>query len=347
MKNWRVKRGFMKCIQWIVAGSLVFAFQPLAAQEKASGLVGEYWQMQAEELGGGTILIQDFPIITNQKPVLSRADGTVDIDSTTEALPGTSLADNFYIRWTGKIRIAQEGDYTFYTESDDGSRLSINGNPIVGNGGLHGAQEASGTLNLKPGDHDILIEYFDATFDALMKVSWSSPAINREIIPAKVLWHKAPGKDELQTGLWGEYFDFSNGFPQPPANRKADLKRVDRTLNFDKTEGDFGNTTLSGNFFARWSGTLRVPKAGKYKFYTESDDGSRLLINGQQIVNNGGPHGMQEVAGEIELPAGEHKIVIEYYDIDGEAGLKASWSGPDLEKAIISEDYLSHPRAAE
>src|SRR3990170_95998 len=101
----------MKCIRWIMAGSLVIAFQPLAAQEKASGLVGEYWQMQAEELGGGTILIQDFPIITNQKPVLSRADGTVDIDSTTEALPGTSLADNFYIRWTGKIRIAQEADY--------------------------------------------------------------------------------------------------------------------------------------------------------------------------------------------------------------------------------------------
>lgn len=92
---------------------------------------------------------------------------------------------------------------------------------------------------------------------------------------------------------------------------------------------------------------MRVPKDGKYKFYTESDDGSRLLINGQQIVNNGGPHGMQEVAGEIELPVGEHKIVIEYYDIDGEAGLKASWSGPDLEKAIISEDYLSHPRTAE
>lgn len=320
---------------------------PLGAQEKASGLVGEYWQMQAEELGGGTILIQDFPIITDQKPVLARADATINIDSTQETLPGTTLADNYYIRWTGKIRIAKEADYTFYTESDDGSRLIIDGKPVVGNGGLHGAQEASGTVNLKPGDHDILIEYFDATFDALMKASWSSPELNREIIPANVLWHKAPGKDELQVGLWGEYFDFSNGFPQPPANRKADFKRVSRTLDFEPTEGEFGNTTLSDNFFARWSGTLRVPKAGKYTFYTSSDDGSRLLINGKPVVNNGGPHEMQEASGEIELTAGEHPIVVEYYDMGAHAGLKVSWAGADLEKAVIAENYLSHLRAAE
>ena len=321
--------------------------QPLTAQEKASGLVGEYWQMQAEELMPAAILIQDFPIITNQKPVLARADATIDIDSTQESLRGTTLADNFYIRWNGKIRITQEADYTFYTESDDGSRLLIDGNPIVGNGGLHGAQEASGTLNLKPGDHDITVEYFDATFDALMKASWSSPQIKREIIPSTVLWHKAPGKDELQPGLWGEYFDFNTGFPQPAADRKADFKRVDRTLNFDVTEGEFGTTTLSDNFFVRWSGTLRVPKAGKYTFYTESDDGSRLLISGKPLVNNGGPHEMQEAKGEVELTAGEHPLVIEYYDIGSKAGLKVSWSGPDLEKSVIGENYLSHLRTAE
>ena len=338
-----MKRAFLLVVALITGQPAL----PLGAQEKASGLVGEYWQMQAEDLMPDAILIQDFPIITNQKPVLARADATIDIDSTKEALRGTGLADNFYIRWQGKLRIATEADYTFYTESDDGSRLLIDGNPIVGNGGLHGAQEASGTLKLKPGDHDILIEYFDATFDALMKASWSSPAMKREIIPANVLWHKAPGKDELQPGLWGEYFDFNTGFPQPPTDRKANFKRVDRTLNFEPTEGEFGNTTLSENFFARWSGTLRVPKAGKYTFYTASDDGSRLLINGKQIVNNGGPHEMQEVGGEIELTAGEHPIVVEYYDIGSHAGLKLSWAGPDLEKAIIAENYLSHLRAAE
>ncbi len=191
------------------------AFQPVMAQEMAPGLVGEYWEMQPEDLVPGAVLIQDFPIITDQKPMLSRADKTINIESTQDSLPGTGLSDNFYIRWTGKIRIAKEATYTFYTESDDGSRLMVNGKAVVGNGGLHGAQEASGDLMLKAGDHDIQIEYFEGIADAVMKASWAAPHLESEIIPATVFFHKEDGKQGLQPGLWGEYFDFSNGFPQP------------------------------------------------------------------------------------------------------------------------------------
>lgn len=337
-----MKRGIL-----LVAGGLLLSVVPLMAQETASGLVGEYWQMDATDLMPDAALIQDFPTITDQKPALSRADATINLETSVDALPGTGLADNYYIRWTGKIRIAKEGQYTFYTESDDGSRLSIDGQAVVSNGGLHGAQEAAGSINLKPGDHDLSIEYFEATGDATMKASWSSADINRDIIPADVLWHKEAGKDALQPGLWGEYFDFSNGFPQPPTVRKADAKRVDKTINFEMTDGDFGNTAFSDNFFVRWTGTLKVPQDGKYTFYTESDDGSRLLIDGKVVVNNNGPHGMREMSGDSELKAGDHKITIEYFELGSDAGMKASWSGPNLDKAIIGENYLSHLKAAE
>ena len=321
--------------------------QPARAQQMAPGLVAAFYEMQEGELNA-VVAIEDFPVIDKQKPVLTRADATVNIETTQDALPGTTLADNFYIRWTGKIRIAKDADYTFYTESDDGSRLFVDGKQVVDNGGLHGAQEANGVAHLTPGDHDLKIEFFDASFDATMKASWSANGVERAIIPASVLFHSEPGKEGLQPGLWGEYFDFSAGvFPKPPADRKTTVKRVDRTVNYEQTADNFEGTTLSDNFFVRWTGKITIPKDGKYTFTTESDDGSRLLIDGTPVVSNGGPHGMMEASGDIELKAGAHDIVIEYYEIGGDAGMKASWSGPGVDKEIIPERVLSHDKAAE
>src|SRR5688572_3009980 len=86
------------------------------AQEMAPGLSADFYEMQPEEF---SVNLEDFPIIPEgQKTILARADSMINIESTTEAVPGTELFENVYIRWTGKIRIATEGDYTFYTESD-------------------------------------------------------------------------------------------------------------------------------------------------------------------------------------------------------------------------------------
>jgi hypothetical protein len=169
---------------------VLLACAPLMAQEKVAGLRAEYWEMLPEELEATAANLEDFPTITDQKPILSRADATVNIESTQEALPGTALVDNFYIRWTGKIRIAKEGNYTFITESDDGSRLFINGKQVVDNGGAHAMQEASGEIELKAGDHEILIEYYEIGGDAGMKASWEGPDLPKAIIPESALSHK-------------------------------------------------------------------------------------------------------------------------------------------------------------
>ena len=331
---------------WATALAFLGAFLvalPVGAQDTAPGLSAEFFEMQPEEFMVG---LQDFPLVAEgQKPTLARADATVNIESTLEALPDTTLVENFYVRWTGKIRVPREGNYTFTTESDDGSRLFIDGKQVVDNGGLHGAQEASGDVRLTPGDHDIKIEFFESGGDATMKAYWSGEGGNREIIPAKALFHREEGKADLQPGLWGEYFDAAGLiFPQPPADRLPTTKRVDRTVNFEQTADNFGGTTLSENFFARWKGKIVVPRDGKYTFTTESDDGSRLLIDGKVVVNNGGVHGMQEASGEVELKAGEHDIVIEYFEIGGDAGMKASWTGPGLDKEIIPERVLTHKK---
>ena len=116
-------------------------------------------------------------------------DATIDVDAGTDAWPGTQLKEHFYIRWTGKIRIPQDGKYSFFLTSDDGSRLIIDGQQVVDNGGLHAAEEKSGEVELKSGDHDLKIEFFQNEGEAVCKFAWQAPDKDKETVPASALSH--------------------------------------------------------------------------------------------------------------------------------------------------------------
>src|SRR5213075_382470 len=86
-------------------------------------------------------------------------------------------------------------------------------------------------------------------------------------------------KPDFKPGLLGEYYDFGGDavedFPTIPADKKPSIKLIDKQLNFDSTSEELGQSKLSDHFYVRWTGVLRVAKAGKYKLFIESDDGSR------------------------------------------------------------------------
>ncbi len=82
-------------------------------------------------------------------------------------------------------------------------------------------------------------------------------------------------------------------------------------------------------FGLRLFGTVRVGQAGEYTFTTLSDDGSRLKINGQLVVNNDGDHAVQTRSGTIMLSEGTHTIEIEYFENNGWEALSATVQGPD------------------
>jgi glucose/arabinose dehydrogenase len=92
--------------------------------------------------------------------------------------------DNFAFRFTGYIQAPSDGVYTFYLNSDDGSRLQIGSTTVVNNDGLHGAQEVSGTIGLKNGFHAITITFFERTGAQVLTPSWSGPGFAKQIIPA-------------------------------------------------------------------------------------------------------------------------------------------------------------------
>ncbi|HLG40762.1 MAG TPA: alpha-L-fucosidase [Chitinophagaceae bacterium] len=73
-----------------------------------------------------------------------------------------------------------------------------------------------------------------------------------------------------------------------------------------------------------FSGYLKIEKDGIYSFFLESDDGSQLFIDNEEIINNGGYHGTVEKAGKAALKKGYHKIRVMYFDAGGVNSLKVS-----------------------
>jgi YVTN family beta-propeller protein len=105
------------------------------------------------------------------------------------SLAPKQVYDFFAFRFTGKISIAAAGTYTFFTESDDGSKLYINGSQIVNNDGLHGMEERSGSLFLSQGLHDIVVTFFEKDGGDDLIVRYAGPGIDKKVVPSGVLFN--------------------------------------------------------------------------------------------------------------------------------------------------------------
>jgi len=125
---------------------------------------------------------------------------------------------------------------------------------------------------------------------------------------------------EYFEGLWSMIPDFSKLTP---------LKKG-KTTSLDPSALKSGEDHFAINF----SGFINIPKAGDYTFYLVSDDGSRLFIDGKQVVENDGNHGETEKSGTIFLTKGKHAIRIAYFEnINGEA-LKLNYRFNNVRKDV-------------
>ena len=139
------------------------------------------------------------------------------------------------------------------------------------------------------------------------------------------------------TGLYGEYFDNKD-----LSSRK--LTRTDTTVNFDWGSGSPDALIGADTFSVRWTGWVQAPASGSYTFHTDSDDGVRLWVDNQLIINNLTDHGVTPNSGSITLTAGKkYDIKLEYYENGGVALIKLYWTPPGLAKQVIPRERL-YPR---
>jgi hypothetical protein len=124
---------------------------------------------------------------------------------------------------------------------------------------------------------------------------------------------------QVTQGLQVEYF-----LGDTPAARPT-LTTISREITTPGINLDW-NDSVPPTFRARWFGYLAVARAGNYTFTTSSDDGSRLFIDGQLIVDNGGIHGSQTATGRAQLEPGPHFVLIEYEQAGGFYDISWGWA---------------------
>ncbi|WP_242121595.1 GH92 family glycosyl hydrolase [Aestuariivivens sediminicola] len=97
-------------------------------------------------------------------------------------------------------------------------------------------------------------------------------------------------------------------------NKVADMK--DKSPLQEGWISDFllDNAVVEDHFGYMYDCYIQVPEDGIYEFYTESDDGSVLWIDGQEVVNNDGSHGAVKNTGRIGLKKGTHKLEVHYFE---------------------------------
>jgi hypothetical protein len=96
----------------------------------------------------------------------------------------------FAFDFEGYIDIPNDGLYTIYLVSNDGSRLSLDDNLFINLDHLHPAVEEFKTVALAAGKHPIAVKYFQAGASSILKLLWEGPGIEKQEIPASALFHK-------------------------------------------------------------------------------------------------------------------------------------------------------------
>jgi len=202
--------------------------------------------------------------------------------------------------WTGMLEIELPGTYTFSTKSDDGSHLYVDGTMVVNNGGLHGARLRTGVIVLSMGYHMVKAEWFENGGGANMVAEYKGPDTNGVFQNVEVLHFQRqqnnlpdPATLGMSRGWLMRLWFFNHGLSSFPA---VDQNNVQKTLIVPEVKFDNEKWKTVGapddRFASVVTGMLPVYQSGSYEFWTASDDGSHLYIDGVPVVMNGGLHGV-------------------------------------------------------
>lgn len=154
-----------------------------------------------------------------------------------------------------------------------------------------------------------------------------------------------PASTPKGVGLTGNYYDFTTG-PWTSSTigdpfEKLFGVRIDAQVYFDWSTGT-NNLGQLLYFGIRWTGKIYIPTTGAYTFYTQSDDGVRLNLDGVRVINNWTLHATTEDASApMNLTAGQWVDVnMEYFENAGYSIAQLKWSGPSIPKALIPQVNL-------
>lgn len=143
--------------------------------------------------------------------------------------------------------------------------------------------------------------------------------------------------DTVGIGLKGEYFsDQALTFNGPPT-----LVREGEAIDFEWGEGSPDPAISADVFTARWTGQVQPQFTESYTFHADTDDGVRLWVNDQLVIDEWEPQAAVHSSDPIALEAGRlYAIRMEYFESGGDARAKLSWSSPSQAEQLIPRYHL-------
>ncbi|PTL79445.1 PQQ-dependent sugar dehydrogenase [Vitiosangium sp. GDMCC 1.1324] len=136
------------------------------------------------------------------------------------------------------------------------------------------------------------------------------------------------------SGLQAEYFD-------NPDFTSLKLERVDPTVDFRWDDGAPAPGVDKDTFSVRWSGSVVPRYSETYTFYTQTNDGVRLWVDGKLLIDDWSIHSTTENHGTLTLQAGRaYSLRMEFYENLGLATARLLWSSPSQRKEIIPQEQL-------
>ena len=263
-------------------------------------------------------------------PALIRHDANINFYWPNDVnLPSPVRHSDISIQWTRNVYF-EGGLYRFYMRRDDGARVWIHDRWVIDEHYNSGDATYSADVQLLPGVHFIQIDYVNYERNAVAHFWWTklslpTPTPTRTPTPTPTPTAYATRPLEEFSGWRAEYFSnqILAGIPA--------VVREDSNLNFNWGSNSPVNGLPRDHFSVRWERIVTLD-GGLHRFTLEKDDGARVWVDGQLIIDHWQDCCDEGERFEAEMPliAGDHTIRVEYYEKEGDARvyLRWNWIGP-------------------
>ncbi|MEZ4682608.1 MAG: PA14 domain-containing protein [Caldilineaceae bacterium] len=272
-------------------------------------------------------------------PDLVRTDNNIDFNwGSGSPAPAIIAPDSFSVRWTRTLEL-DPGRYRFAVTADDGVRLFLDNRLLIDEWHDQAATTYIVEAEITSGTTNVRLDYYENRDQATIRFSYAE--VLSEDSPTSVVPAGA-----AQAANWrGEYFDNVNLSGEPR------FVRTDSAIAFDWGTGSPAPNVLGvDRFSVRWSDTLTLTP-GRYRFVTVTDDGVRLRINGEIVIDHYTVQSARNYAVERDLPDGRAQVVMEYFEDTGQAVAQLYWQRVDGEGSTAinpsnsTQDEMGTPAA--
>lgn len=232
-------------------------------------------------------------------PAVRRTDAQINFDWG-QGTPAPGLpADGFSARWRDTVEV-DGGSYRVHVTGDDGIRVFIDGDLILSEWSDHPALSYTADVTLAAGKHDVEVEYYENGGFAVARFS-----LQKVQTGADSAWWR------------GEYYN-NRYLAGAPA-----LVRADQYVDFAWGNDSPAPEIPATGFSVRWTRTLQLGP-GTYRFRTRSDDGVRLWVDGQLLIDAwyDQPYSTHEAT---VLVSGPVPVQLDYYENWGAAAVSLAW----------------------